>query len=266
MRPLSLCIFLLLSPMLLAQIGEPWPAIVVGKVLKVDKSKRSIVIESDKTGKESTLKFPFGARCFVDDEEVDFEDFKAGQEKVAAYYSEKTDRIVSLRRHVSTDPPKEATSEERMAEQKQAGPQKPGHLGIVDSVDLKNRVLKYKNAGGQILSFPFGPTIKVQIDGKAAKPADLKKGMTLLQAGSALIKAETPTPIDPKPAPKAADPAKPDAEKEAARKLKLAKTFLEPPSPDKATAKKRLKEIVDKYPGTKAAVEARELLAGLANQ
>ncbi|HEV3203540.1 MAG TPA: hypothetical protein VGY77_04115 [Gemmataceae bacterium] len=47
-------------------------------------------------------------------------------------------------------------------------------------------------------------------------------------------------------------------EQEAARKLKLAKMFAADGLADKAKA--RYKEIVEKYPGTKAAKEAQELL------
>jgi hypothetical protein len=53
------------------------------------------------------------------------------------------------------------------------------------------------------------------------------------------------------------------AEKDAARKLKLAKGFLEGASKNKEAARQRLKEIVEKYPDTKAAKEATELLEKL---
>jgi hypothetical protein len=47
-------------------------------------------------------------------------------------------------------------------------------------------------------------------------------------------------------------------EQEATRKMKLAKSFLEDNNRD--AARKRLHEIVEGYPGTKAAAEAKELL------
>jgi FimV-like protein len=51
------------------------------------------------------------------------------------------------------------------------------------------------------------------------------------------------------------------AEKDAARKLDFAKTFIK--DGKKAKAKERLDEIVSKYPSTKAAEEAKELLKKL---
>jgi FimV-like protein len=51
------------------------------------------------------------------------------------------------------------------------------------------------------------------------------------------------------------------AEKDAARKLDFAKAFVK--DGKKAKAKERLQEIVDKYPKTKAAEEAKELLKKL---
>lgn len=62
---------------------------------------------------------------------------------------------------------------------------------------------------------------------------------------------------EPKPEPKPADKAE-KAEQDAARKLKLAKMLAADGLVDKAKA--RYKEIVEKYPGTKAAKEAKELL------
>jgi hypothetical protein len=58
---------------------------------------------------------------------------------------------------------------------------------------------------------------------------------------------------------KADDPEK--AEQDAARKLKFAKTLAD--DGKKAKAKERLQELVEKFPTTKAAEEARELLKKL---
>ena len=71
-------------------------------------------------------------------------------------------------------------------------------------------------------------------------------------------KPEPPTPPAPKPSPEelaAAD------NKAAARKLNLVKPFLD--RGDTATARKRLKEIIDPHPDTPSADEARKLLEKL---
>ena len=89
---------------------------------------------------------------------------------------------------------------------------------------------------------------------------------------------DKPAPDKPvvkdKPAPKDKNKDKPAAkdkpeensdktEQEAARKLNFAKTFVE--DGKTAKAKERLEEIVTKYPKTKAADQARELLKNLKN-
>jgi hypothetical protein len=80
----------------------------------------------------------------------------------------------------------------------------------------------------------------------------------------AAVAPKPPDKTPPKDQPKDKPPeTKPEekaqqVEQEAARKLKLAKMFAADGLVDKAKA--RYKEIVEKYPGTKAAKEAKELL------
>lgn len=80
----------------------------------------------------------------------------------------------------------------------------------------------------------------------------------------ATLPAKPPDKTPPKDKPKDKPPeTKPEdkaqqLEQEASRKLKLAKMFAADGLIDKAKA--RYKEIVEKYPGTKAAKEAKELL------
>jgi len=52
-------------------------------------------------------------------------------------------------------------------------------------------------------------------------------------------------------------------EKDAATLLKLARQFTDTDKPDKAMAVKKLTELIDRYPNTEAAKEARKLRAGL---
>jgi hypothetical protein len=68
-------------------------------------------------------------------------------------------------------------------------------------------------------------------------------------------------PAPGRPAPAEPNPAVPDPEKDASRKLKFAKSFLDDGNKD--AARKRLREIVDGYPDTKAGKEAKELLEKL---
>jgi hypothetical protein len=74
------------------------------------------------------------------------------------------------------------------------------------------------------------------------------------------VEPKKPTETKKPTKPIESKPAKPDPEADASRKLKLAKGFL---PDDKDTARRRLKELIEQYPGTKVAEEAKKILEKL---
>lgn len=86
----------------------------------------------------------------------------------------------------------------------------------------------------------------------------LKENKIRLSAATGpIVPAHTPMTVESKPPDKPAGPAN-KAEAEAASMLRVAKRLAADGLADKARA--RYQEVVDKYPNTKAAEEARELL------
>lgn len=91
----------------------------------------------------------------------------------------------------------------------------------------------------------------------APKPIPAQKNTAPVEASPppVAVTQQEPATIE---TPKAEPVTQNNREAEAARKLALVKPFLD--RGDDATAKKRLKEIVDKFQGTTAATEAAEQL------
>jgi FimV-like protein len=107
--------------------------------------------------------------------------------------------------------------------------------------------------------------------GRKAKDGDRYEGWLIInqsdERGDPLVKGQ-PVKTEAKPTTKPADPVKPkpadpagDAEKLALSKLKSAKIFIEDGKND--DAKEYLEQIIKKWPETKAAEEAKTLLAKL---
>jgi TolA-binding protein len=112
-----------------------------------------------------------------------------------------------------------------------------------------------KTDGGLLIVAGKARGTAMEDKGKTAKTSPKEKDP---DKGKTKDKTVAKDPPEKKDTPKAEPPAGGDAEKDAASKLELIRMLID--SGKKEKAKERLMELVEKYPDTKAAKEAKELL------